>query len=62
MINDKSLESLPGPEVGPYAVLHNRDFLFYLIGRFVASFGSQMITVAVGWELYGRTHSSLALG
>jgi MFS family permease len=45
-----------------YAILRNRDFLFYLIGRFVASFGSQMLTVAVGWELYERTHSPLNLG
>jgi MFS family permease len=46
----------------PYAILRNWDFLFYLIGRFVASFGQQMLTVAVGWELYERTHSSLLLG
>src|SRR5882762_2912191 len=46
----------------PYAVLRNRDFVLYLIGRFVASFGQQMLTVAVGWELYERTHSALALG
>jgi MFS family permease len=46
----------------PYAVLQNWDFLNYLIGRFVASFGQQMLTVAVGWELYERTHSSLLLG
>src|SRR5262245_66667573 len=46
----------------PYAVLRNRDFLLYLVGRLVASFGQQMLTVAVGWELYERTHSALALG
>jgi MFS family permease len=46
----------------PYAILRNWDFLFYLSGRFVASFGQQMLTVAVGWELYERTHSSLLLG
>ena len=46
----------------PYAVLRNWDFLFYLTGRFVASFGQQMLTVAVGWELYERTHSTLKLG
>jgi len=45
-----------------YAIFRNRDYLFYLIGRFVASFGSQMLTVAVGWELYERTHSVLNLG
>lgn len=47
---------------GPYAILRNRDFVFYLAGRFIATFGQQMLLVAVGWELYERTHSSLALG
>src|SRR5215468_1668375 len=46
----------------PYAVLRNRDFRFYLVGRFIASFGQQMLTVAVDWQLYERTHSALALG
>jgi MFS family permease len=46
----------------PYAVLRNRDFMLYLTGRLIASFGQQMLTVAVGWELYERTHSALALG
>ena len=46
----------------PYAVLRNRDVLLYLIGRFVASLGQQMVTLAVGWELYKRTHSTLLLG
>ena len=57
------LETLPlAPMHDPYAVLRNRDFLLYLVGRFVASLGQQMVTVAVGWELYERTHSALALG
>jgi len=46
----------------PYAVLGNRSFVFYLVGRFIASFGQQMLIVAVGWELYERTGSALALG
>ena len=36
--------------------------MLYLTGRFVASLGQQMLTVAVGWELYERTNSALALG
>lgn len=47
---------------GPYAILRNRNYLLYLIGRFIASVGNQMLTVAVGWELYERTGSALALG
>jgi MFS family permease len=50
------------PVHDPYAVLRNRDLLLYLIGRFVASFGQQMLTVAVGWELYERTHRPINLG
>jgi MFS family permease len=50
------------PQHDPYAVLRNRDFALYLIGRFVASLGQQMVTVAVGWELYQLTGEPLALG
>jgi len=50
------------PETSPYAVLRNRDFLYYAVGRFVASFGQQMLTLAVMAELYDRTHSAVALG
>jgi MFS family permease len=32
------------------------------MGRFMATFGQQMLTVALGWDIYERTHSSLALG
>jgi MFS family permease len=45
-----------------YAVFRLRDFRLYLIGRLFAVLGAQMLTVAVGWELYERTHSPLALG
>lgn len=47
---------------GPYELLKNRDFLLYLIGRFIASFGQQMVTVAVGWQLYERTRQPISLG
>src|SRR5262245_29504068 len=46
----------------PYEVLRNRDLLLYLSGRFVSFVGQAMLTVAVGWELYERTHSALNLG
>ena len=45
-----------------YAVLRNRDFRLYIIGRLVSVLGSQMLAVAVGWEIYERTHSALKLG
>ena len=46
----------------PYLALRFRDFRFLLVGMFSASLGTQMIMVAIGWELYLRTGSALALG
>ena len=46
----------------PYALFRNRNFTRYLTGRVATTLGSQMLTVAVDWELYQRTHSALALG
>jgi MFS family permease len=60
--SDRAPTSLGDPCQDPYAVLRNRDLALYLVGRFVSSLGQQMVTVAVGWELYRKTHSALALG
>jgi MFS family permease len=46
----------------PYELVRNRNFMLYLTGRFIAALGQQMLTVAVGWELYERTGSALSLG
>lgn len=51
--------SAEGPDSSP---LRNRNLLLFLVARFIAVIGQQMLTVAVGWELYERTHSTLALG
>lgn len=62
---DTSVKAADGKPVAAndaYAVLRNRDFFFYLIGRFVANVGQQMFVMAVGWEIYDRTGSALALG
>lgn len=53
---------LPAAQKHPYALFHNRNFARYLSGRMAITMGSQMMTVAVDWELYQRTHSALALG
>jgi len=52
----------PIPPEHPYAVFRNADFFRYLIARFVASFGMQMLVAAVDWELFRRTGTALALG
>jgi MFS family permease len=46
----------------PYAALRVPDFRRFLTGHFCASMGTQLQTVAVGWYLYERTDSALALG
>jgi len=46
----------------PYAALRYSDYRYFLAGRLAASMGSQMIDVAIGWELYERTGRALALG
>lgn len=46
----------------PYAVFRNPDFRLYMCGRLIAIFGQQMFTMALGWEIYERTGSALALG
>ena len=46
----------------PYAILRNRDLRLYLIGRLIAIIGQQMFVMGLGWEIYERTHSALALG
>ncbi len=46
----------------PYLALRFRDFRLLLIGVCIGSFGQQMLTVALGWELYNRTGSALVLG
>jgi MFS family permease len=45
-----------------YAVLRVRDFRLLLVGRLLSSLGGEMLTFAVAWQLWVRTHSALALG
>jgi MFS family permease len=46
----------------PYLALRHHDFRIFVAGRFIITLGEQMLTVAIGWEVYQRTHSALALG
>jgi MFS family permease len=46
----------------PYAALRHRDFRLLLTGRFLTSFGNEMLTFAIGWELWLRTHEPFVLG
>ena len=46
----------------PYAALRSRDFRVYTVTNFLVVLGAQMVSMAVGWELYGKTGSALDLG
>ncbi|MGA2787964.1 MAG: MFS transporter [Verrucomicrobiota bacterium] len=67
MHENESPEDLPPPpgktgDEHPYAIFRNRDFRLYLAGRLVSVLGQQMFAMALGWEVYERTGSALALG
>lgn len=46
----------------PYAAFRYRGFAFFALGNFVSITGRQMLTIAIEWEVYARTHSATALG
>jgi MFS family permease len=46
----------------PYAALRFSDFRSLIVGTSLATLGEQMLTVAIGWDLYARTNSALMLG
>ena len=54
--------TLPAAGRQTYAVFRNADFTRYLVARFIAALGMQMMVTALDWEIYKRTHSGLALG
>ena len=45
----------------PYAALRHPDYRRLLTGGVLSSTGAEMLSVAIGWELYERTDSKLAL-
>ena len=45
-----------------FAVLRQRDYTLYMGARFFASIASQMLIVAVGWQVYQRTGRLFDLG
>jgi MFS family permease len=67
MHDEESPENLPAAPVArpvaknSHSLFRNADFVRYLVGRFVASLGQQMLVVAIDWELYERTGSALPL-
>jgi MFS family permease len=52
----------PAGKHDPYAAFRFRAFGFYTAGNLISVIGRLMLTVAVEWEMYARTHSATALG
>ncbi len=59
---DNNTDPNSGATRDPYAALRFQDFRLLLAGRFIATLGNQMLSVAIGWELWLRTHNAFALG
>jgi len=51
----------PG-RLDPYAAFRFTGYRFFALGNFFSVIGRQMLSIAVGWEVYQRTHSATALG
>jgi MFS family permease len=59
---DSQTDKIPEERRDPYAALRFLDFRLLLTGRFITSFGNEMLSFAIAWELWLRTHSAFALG
>jgi MFS family permease len=53
--------SMASPEP-PRAPFGSRDFRLYMGVRFLGTIANLMLSVAVGWEVYERTHDPFSLG
>jgi MFS family permease len=55
--------STPQPALAaPVSAFQFRDFRLFQLGKLLATLGSQMQGVAVGWQVYAITGSALDLG
>jgi MFS family permease len=60
VLEDESLPAAAGHD--PYAALRFPTYRIFQTGWMLAVFGSQITSAAIGWEIFDRTHSKLALG
>ena len=52
----------PASDRTSYAAFRHRAFLRYWLARFVATFATQVVSVAVGWQVYDLTRDPFDLG
>ena len=50
------------PKRDPYAAFRSWDYRCYAVGNLISSLGRQVLGVAIGYEIFQRTHSATALG
>lgn len=43
-------------------LLQHRSFVSFWLARTSSSFGFQMLSIIVGWQIYSQTHSAFWLG
>jgi len=55
------MSSDPSPR-DPYAALRSSNYRLFALGGLASALGGQVFSVALGWELYERTHDPGALG
>jgi MFS family permease len=54
--------SASSPAVPPGSVMRHRPFALFWSARVMSSVAFQMMSVAIGWQIYSITHSAFALG
>ena len=45
-----------------FAAFRHRPFAFYFVARFLSTFGLQIVSVSVGWQIYDLTRNPFDLG
>jgi len=53
---------MSAPPTSAAALFRQRNFVFYLVARVIATLAVQMQSVAIGWQVYELTHKLLYLG
>ncbi|HEV7405734.1 MAG TPA: MFS transporter [Chthoniobacteraceae bacterium] len=62
ILNEEDSAAAPPPGRDPYSAFRIPGYRLYAGGNFLAILGRQMLNMAVGYEVYLRTHSKFALG
>jgi MFS family permease len=55
-------DSPESPTAGNYAAFRHRPFLIFWTARFLTTFATQIVSVAVGWQIYDLTRDPFDLG